>query len=378
MLKTNPLTYPDLQNLGSHKDKIREFRIPPELEAGEPPEIRGLARDEVRLMVSDPTKDRVIHSRFHNLLDFLKPNDVLVINTSATMNAALEAVRGDGTLIELHLSTQLPGDLWVVELRQLNGNATQPFFNAVSGEEIALPGGAQATLHIPYRSDQRTINGISDNRIRLWIASLNLPNPLQVYLNQFGFPIRYKYVRQGWPLSYYQTVYATEAGSAEMPSAGRAFSQGLITRLVASGIQIVPLILHTGVASLEDYEPPYEEYYLVPVETARVINTARPSGQQRIIAVGTTVVRALETVSDRNGIIHPGKGLTDLVITPQRGLHIVDALITGFHEPQSTHLMILETLANRDHIHNTYMQALQNSYLWHEFGDLHLLWSEKK
>jgi S-adenosylmethionine:tRNA ribosyltransferase-isomerase len=179
-------------------------------------------------------------------------------------------------------------------------------------------------------------------------------------------------VRQSWPNAYYQTVFATEYGSAEMPSAGRAFTPDLITRLVSKGVYIAPLILHTGVSSLERHEPPYEEYYRVPVETARLVNLSR-SAHGRVIAVGTTSVRALETVTDSRGLVHPGEGWTDLVITPQRGLRAVGGLLTGFHEPNSSHLAMLVALAAYDHILGAYQAALQGGYLWHEFGDLHLL-----
>jgi len=187
-----------------------------------------------------------------------------------------------------------------------------------------------------------------------------------------GFPIRYSYVKEQWPLTYYQTVYATEAGSAEMPSAGRAFTPEVITRLIAKGVQVVPLILHTGVASLEEHEPPYEEFYRVPAATAQTVNQAHTAGKW-IIAVGTTVIRALETVTDEAGIVHPREGYTDLVISPQRHLRVVNGMLTGFHEPQATHLAMLEALAGLDHLCITYQEALREGYLWHEFGDLHLL-----
>jgi S-adenosylmethionine:tRNA ribosyltransferase-isomerase len=195
---------------------------------------------------------------------------------------------------------------------------------------------------------------------------------LDSYLAQNGFPIRYKYVREGWPNAYYQTVYASEMGSAEMPSAGRAFTRSLLAKIRKQGVRIAPLILHTGVASLESYEPPYEEYYRVPAETARAVNHAHAAGE-RVIAVGTTVVRALETVSDEQGMVHPGEGWTKLMITPERGLRVVDGLLTGLHEPRSTHLAMLEALAGSEHLRLAYAEALHQRYLWHEFGDLHLI-----
>jgi S-adenosylmethionine:tRNA ribosyltransferase-isomerase len=345
------------------------FDLPPELEASEPPEARGLSRDEVRLMVSYRTDDRVVHSQFYDLPQFLKAGDVLVINTSGTLNAALNVTRAnDGQPFELHLSTHLPADLWVVEVRQIDGNITKPFYTATPGTVLNLPGGAKATLHTPHSACERQQPG----HTRLWIATLDLPDDVRDYLTEYGFPIRYSYVRESWPGSYYQTVYATEMGSAEMPSAGRAFTPELLTRLTAKGVQIAPLILHTGVASLETHEPPYEEYYRVPAETAEIVNAARAGGR-RVIAVGTTVVRALETVTNERGTTYPGEGWTGVIVTPQHGIRAVNALLTGLHEPRATHLAMLEALASRDHLGVAYEAALAEKYLWHEFGDLHLI-----
>ena len=346
-----------------------DFELPPQLEAGEPPEARGLQRDQVALMVSHYQTDAVSHTTFRKLPCFLRAGDVLVINTSGTMNAALPVERVDGTTLELHLSTRLPADLWSVELRLPESGVTAPFYDGLAGEQLSLPEGGKVTLHTPHHVGQRFEE---NGRIRLWLASLQLPMPLGDYLAKFGFPIRYSYVHEEWPISYYQTVFANEVGSAEMPSAGRAFTHEMITELVAKGVQIAPLILHTGVASLEDHEPPYEEFFRVPPQTAVLINNARLSGN-RIIAVGTTVVRTLETVADDNGVTHPGEGWTNLVITPQRTLKAVDGMITGMHEPKATHLAMLAALAGYPHLRLSYAQALEKEYLWHEFGDLHLI-----
>ncbi|MDQ2904680.1 MAG: S-adenosylmethionine:tRNA ribosyltransferase-isomerase [Chloroflexota bacterium] len=353
-----------------------DFELPPHLEASEPPEARGLARDEVRLMVSYRADDRVVHTRFREIGAFLEAGDVLVINTSGTMNAALKATRADGSELELHLSTHLPADLWIVELRRSVAGATQAFYGARAGETLWLPGGASATLHVHYAQDRRAA---TNTPRRLWIATLNdLPADLDAYLARHGFPIRYGYVKRQWPVSYYQTAYVTEVGSAEMPSAGRAFTPELITSLVARGIQVAPLLLHTGVASLELHEPPYEEYYRVPPETARTVNAARAGGR-RVIAVGTTAVRALETVTTPQRVTSPGEGWTRLVITPERGIYGIDALLTGLHEPQASHLAMLEALVGREHLRVTYEAALREGYLWHEFGDVHLMvaWGRK-
>ncbi len=361
-----------------------DFELPPALEAHTPPEARGLARDEVRLMISRVADDAIIHRRFRDLPEHLDPGDVVVINTSGTMQAALPAVRGGGMMLELHLSTRLPGDLWVVELRRPAEQGTAPFGAGEEGETLLLPDGGTATLLTPHAPDAAARRRRQSERpadearkwggdgIRLWIARLDLPHPLEEYLPAHGYPIRYHYVDGNWPIEYYQTVYATRTGSAEMPSAGRAFTPEIITRLVAKGIMVVPVLLHTGVASLEEHEFPYEEYYQVPPHTAAAINTARAAGA-RIVATGTTVVRALETVTGRDGVTHPGEGWTNVIITPERGIRSVNALITGMHEPQATHLAMLEALCGRGHLRATYAEALRERYLWHEFGDLHLI-----
>lgn len=344
------------------------FELPAALNASEPPEARGLARDEVRLMVSHRSNACVAHTRFRAFPHFLAEGDVVVINTSGTLNAALHGVRPDGRAVEVHLSTHLPADLWLVELREPFEGATRPLLNASAGELICLPDGGTLHLLTSYGHDR----ALPDLPTRLWVATLVLPDALHPYLEEHGFPIRYQYVPKPWPTEYYQTVYATEMGSAEMPSAGRAFTPALITELVARGIVVVPLVLHTGVASLEAHEPPYEEWYRVPLHTAHVVNQARARGK-RIVAIGTTVVRALETVTDEEGTTHPGEGWTRLIITPLRGVRAVNGLLTGFHEPQATHLQMLQALANGDQLARWYGEALRERYLWHEWGDLHLI-----
>ena len=346
---------------------IADFELPPELEAAEPPEARGLARDEVRLLVSDAARDAIEHAVFRDLPRWLSEGDVLVINTSATLNAALPAESSDGQMYDLHLSTRLPGGFWTAELRRPDYIASRPCADARAGMTLRLPDRALATLLAPYPFDS-TLDGPS----RLWIAAVRLPEAFGTYLAKHGFPIRYRYVPEPWPGSMYQTVFATESGSAEMPSAGRPFTHELVTRLVAQGVQFAPLLLHTGVASLEDHEPPYEEFYRVSRETAGRVNAARRAGR-RIVAVGTTAVRALETVTDSGGTSHPGEGWTSLVVTAGRPLRAVDSLITGLHEPRATHLAMLERLVDARHLERAYAEARRAGYLWHEFGDSHLV-----
>ena len=349
-----------------------DFKLPRTLEAHEPPEARGLARDQVRLMVSYYQHDQFIHAIFKDLGQFLDPGDVLVINTSGTLKAALDAWREDGTRLKIHLSTHLEPNVWVVELRQPSGDDAKPVRGSYPGERYQLLAGGSATMIAPYDSKFQPYKTREKERIRLWKAKIDLPMEFGKYLERFGSPIQYPYLYQEWPINFYQTVYATEEGSAEMPSAGRPITPKLITELVAKGIDFAPLILHTGVASLEAHEAPYEEYYRIPEETAWKINNAK-AHDKRIIAVGTTSARAIETVADKSGKVHSGEGWTDLVITPQRGIRVIDGLLTGFHEPRASHLSILAALADEHHLRLAYKEALKEKYLWHEFGDVHLL-----
>jgi S-adenosylmethionine:tRNA ribosyltransferase-isomerase len=325
------------------------------LEATAPPEHR----DEVRMLVTYRESRRLVHTRFRDLPDFLAPGDLLVVNTSATLPAAVPAQRTSGDQIELHLSTPQPSaeaGRWVVELRR---DGTK--FKLSRAETLRLPAGGRAKLLGPLLPGSR-----------LWIAELDLPEPLLPYLVRHGRPIRYPYVPDEHPLAAYQTVFATEPGSAEMPSAGRPFSHELVTALVARGVLIAPIVLHTGVSSLEEGEDPYPERFRVPPETARLVNAVRGWGA-RVIAVGTTVVRALETVAQPDGTVTPKEGWTHLVVTPERGLWAIDGLLTGWHEPTSSHVDIVRAAAGEELLGRSYHAALRHSYRWHEFGDSHLI-----
>ncbi len=340
-----------------------EFELPAELEAREPPENRGLARDEVRLLVATRHDGWIEHARFRELPRFLEAGDVLVVNTSATVPAAVRATRADGAAVELRFATPAPrppgADWWVVELRSPDGSA--PFRGASAGERLHLPGGALAELAAPYATGAR-----------LWLARVASGEPLHEYLRRHGHPIRYGYVPREWPLDAYQNAYALEPGSAEMPSAGRPFTPELVTELVARGVLVAPLVLHAGVSSPERDEAPQPERYRVPQTTARLINAARQWGG-RVIAAGTTVVRALETVAGPEGAVEAGEGWTNLVVTSERGLRAVDGLLTGWHEPRASHLRLLEAAAGEELLRRSYDAALEGRYLWHEFGDSHLI-----
>jgi S-adenosylmethionine:tRNA ribosyltransferase-isomerase len=324
------------------------FELPHDLEAAEPPPVR----DEVRLMIARPGED-LVHTRFLDLADHLSPGDLLVVNDSATLPAALPALRADGGAVDLHLSTPDPSNpsRWVVEVRS-DGHRAR-----ARAETLRLPHGGKARLIAPYLSPNR-----------LWIAQLDLPEPLLDYLDHHGAPIRYAHEPTARPLEDHQTIFATHPGSAEMPSAGRPFTKRALTRLRERGIGVQRITLHTGVSSQERGERPYPERFAVSRHTAERVNAA-----QRVIAVGTTVVRALETVADTHGVVHPGEGWTNLVITPERPIRGVDALLTGWHEPDASHLLMLEAFAGRELLERSYAEAVASGYRWHEFGDLHLL-----
>ena len=320
------------------------FELPRALEATAPPP----GRDAVRLMVAHRQDGRIEHRRFHELPELLTPGDLLVVNVSATLPAA---VAGAGARV--HFSTRAPGldQCWrVVEVRSEDGSRPR---RARPGERIKLRGGARLELVAPYLGAGR-----------LMLGRLDTTRPVESYLELHGEPIRYGYVPERWPLREYQNVYATTPGSAEMPSAGRPFTRELIARLSAAGVLMTTLTLHAGVSSPESHEPPFPEQFEVPELTARQIE--RASG--RVIAVGTTVVRALETTGGR-----AGSGWTKLVVGPERGIRLVDGLITGWHEPEASHLQMLEAIAGRELLSRSYEQALAGGYRWHEFGDSHLI-----
>lgn len=338
---------------------VLDFALPAESEAHEPPEARGITRDGVRLLVGEASTDEVSHHRFTDLPTLLRPGDTLVVNTSGTLAAAVPVIASGLTV---HFSTELPDGAWLVELRHSAGKATEPHSGGAPGDRFPLLGGATVTLRKPY------------SRNRLWVADVDTAgfDSVTGFLRVFGAPIRYGYVRRSWPISFYQTVFANQPGSAEMPSASRPFTDRMVTRLVSAGVQFAPVLLHTGVASPEAHERPYPERFAVSATTARVVNRAREDGN-RVIAIGTTAVRALESAVDGHGRVTAASGWTDLIVTPERGVRVVDGLLTGLHEPRASHLDMLAAIAPAALLNRCYDEALKEGYLWHEFGDVNLL-----
>jgi S-adenosylmethionine:tRNA ribosyltransferase-isomerase len=340
------------------------FHRRPGSDATEPPEARGVARDAVKLLVARP--GRVSHVHFGDLGDYLRPGDLLVVNNSATMPAAVDGRRA-GQPIAVHFSTVHAEKVWVVELRPAT-NATGHLTDVRPGERIDLAGGAAIVIGSSYPEP-----GVDGGR--LWTARVvveGAQDSVVSYLARYGRPIRYSHVPRQWPLRYYQTVFAQRVGSAEMPSAARPFSTELVTALVAAGIVIAPITLHAGVSSTEAGEPPSPELFEVSPATARLVNSTHAGGG-RVIAVGTTVTRALESAANPDGMVRPVVGWTDLVLDPSHPCRVVDGLITGWHDAGASHLLLLEAVAGPDLVASAYREAVERGYLWHEFGDSALL-----
>ena len=337
------------------------FELPESLSATGPPESRGLARDEVRLMVA--TGSSISHRHFRDLTEQLRPDDVLVVNNSATVPAAIQGVRPDGRHVAVHLSSPLADSTYLVELRCEDGSCR--IHDGRSGERITL---ADGSLRLQSAYPDPSVRKGS----RIWRAAMNVPSDVPTYLQEHGRPVTYGYVGTPWPLHDYQTVFARKPGSAEMPSAARPFSDRLVAELVSAGVEMVPITLHTGVSSLEAGESPLPERFEVTDRAARRINHARGAGG-RVVAVGTTATRAIESAAHHDGSVRAASGWTDLVIGTDRGVRTVDGIITGWHEPQASHLLLLEAVAGSSLVGRAYEAALAERYLWHEFGDSALL-----
>jgi S-adenosylmethionine:tRNA ribosyltransferase-isomerase len=337
-----------------------DFKLPSELEAHIPPELRGIRRDHVRLMVLPRFAGSPTHVRFDNIGDYLRSGDLLVVNNSRTLPAMLSARDEHGRELEVCLAHRREEDLWeglVLEGRTHQGEKDM---------QLSFGEGLTARL-IGRRPDLPFLWQIKFDRCCL---------PLLDLIYRLGQPVRYPYVQEGYPLDLYQTVYASEPGSVEMPSAGRALTWELLLKLQRQGIEMAALTLHTGLSSTRDDEidathPNYDEEYHLSTETAQAINETHAHGGW-VIAVGTTVVRTVETTA-QSGVSLPGKGWTNLRITPHYSLKAVDALLTGMHEPRASHLDLLSAFVAPERLKAAYLEAIALGYLWHEFGDMNLI-----
>lgn len=325
-----------------------------------PAEERGLARDGVRLLAATPAG--LTHARFSDLPRFLSPGDLLVVNTSATIAAAIDGRRASGQPVAVHVSGSLEDGTWLAELREPAPRRGR-VQDAGAGETIALPAGASLTLLRRYPDASST---------RMWVSSAAVEGGFGAFLARHGRPIRYSYLPGPWPLAAYQTVFARSPGSAEMPSAARPFTPELVTSLVAAGVVLAPVTLHAGVASLEAGEPPLPERFAVPEPTAQLVSLTRAAGR-RVVAVGTSSTRALESAAGPGGNVRAAQGWTSLVLGPDRPARVVTGLITGWHDEGASHLALLDAVAGPDLVRAAYQAAESAGYLWHEFGDSCLL-----
>jgi S-adenosylmethionine:tRNA ribosyltransferase-isomerase len=355
-----------MHNLATKTKAPFRFTLPDELGAKEPPELRGINRDQVKLLVTDRKDGKIFHSVFSHLSDFLKKDDLLVFNSSRTLPASLKSYGTKRVLnLEIRLAEHLPDDSWLVLFLNNKGN---PYIRGLKpGLKLEFESGLNAVV----------INRDEYNR-RLWKIKFSESGPTLInHIYQIGQPIHYDYVSANLPLDYYQTIYAKEPGSSEMPSAGRAFTWKMLFNLKKKGIETSYLTLHTGLSSLMDRDADAlhivsEEEYFIPDITVKKIGEAR-SGKGRIIAVGTTVVRALESAVSPSGNIISGHNYTSLRITEKHKLKITDGILTGLHEPEASHLDLLSAFLKPSFLKAAYEEAIRKKYLWHEFGDLNLI-----
>jgi S-adenosylmethionine:tRNA ribosyltransferase-isomerase len=333
------------------------FDRPEGLFARIPPEKRGRGRDDVRLFVTLPDGHR--HARFEDLPEFLRDGDLLVVNESAALPASLPAEGRLGEIL-LNLCTRFRSDLWVAEPRW---SAGKPGPMPVRPRDELQIGSSTVCLISEYP-------GLP----RLWFALAD--TSFDPIMAEFGGPIHYGYA-DAWPMDVYETMFSRVPGSAEMPSAARPITPRMKELLEESGIRFAPIVLHTGVSSLEiegeivEGEAMYPEPFFVSKETAGAVNRTHLAGG-RVIAVGTTVVRALESAWTPDGVV-PRAGFSRLQVNPDRGVHAVDGLLTGFHDPVTSHLALLGAFLGMDGVRDAYAEAIRKGYLWHEFGDSHLV-----
>ena len=340
-----------------------QFELPDHLACPKPTEERNTSRDDVRLLVTSG-EGMSEHAHFSEIPNYLQPGDVMVVNTSATQPAAFPVSLPGNRQGRLHLSTRINDGEWLVEIREVVGTGTVRWREGIKGMVLPLPSEAFVKLTAQYYGERELLH--------LWVAEFKTDLEVETYIQQYGQPIKYEGLDKPYPLDYYQTFFSIHPGSSEMPSAGRGFTQAVVDELLSRGVVFAPILLHTGISSLEENEAPYPEYMEVDSVTASVINHARKNSK-RVVAVGTTAVRAVESATNDQGDVIPQKGQTQLYIESGHEMKTIDGLLTGFHEPKASHLHMLQSLAGFEHIDRAYKAAIEHKYYWHQFGDLHLI-----
>lgn len=339
------------------------FTAPADAFAAAPAERRGVSRDATRLLVARP--GTLVHTEFRDLPDHLGPGDLVVVNDSATIAGQADARSTRHGAVVVHVATPLDDGTWVVEVRSAP-DAARAVLDAAAGDVLDL-GGTELELLEPYPRSGSSPTGRGN---RLWRAEAGAG--LTAHLERRGRPISYGYLDRPYPLAAYQTVFGVRPGSAEMPSAGRPFTEAIVTRLVSRGVGVAPITLHTGVSSQEAGEAPQAERFEVTDATARLVNAVRAGGG-RVVAVGTTVTRALESAVATDGRVVARRGWSERVVTPADPPRVVTGLVTGWHDPAASHLLLVEAVAGAELTQAAYDAAVAGGYLWHEFGDAALL-----
>lgn len=334
--------------------KLEEFdyNLPEELIAQVPIQ----QRDESRLMVVDREKRTIEDKVFRDIIDYLEPGDCLVRNNTKVIPARLYGKKDTGANVEFVLLKQLDGDIWESIVRP--GNKLKPGSKVIFGDGL-LKAEILDVLEDGTRKVKFEYDGIF-NEILDQIGLMPLPPYIHESLKEND---------------RYQTVYAKYEGSAAAPTAGLHFTPELLKKIEEKGIKIANVTLHVGIGTfrpvkeknIEDHHMHTEHYY-IKSEDAEKINSTKLAGN-RVIAVGTTSCRTIETVADKNGLVRECEGDTGIYIYPGYKFKCLDGLITNFHLPESTLLMLVSALAGRENVLNAYNEAVKEKYKFFSFGD---------
>lgn len=329
-----------------------DYFLPEELIAQTP----ATPRDSSRLLVYDREKDKIEHKHFYDIVDYLKEGDVLVRNNTKVLPARMFAYTKNGGKVEVLLLKRFNLNEWEVLVKP--GKKAKPGAELVLSEELSLQ-----VLENIEESGSRRVKFIYDGVFEDIISRLG-EMPLPPYITE-------KLKDQ----ERYQTVYAKVDGSAAAPTAGLHFTPELIEKIKQKGVEIVDVLLHVGLGTFRPVKTEdvlshhmHSEYYQITKESAEKINKAKSEGR-RIIAVGTTSVRTLESAADKNGLVKEVEDNTEIFIYPPYKFKCVDCLITNFHLPKSTLLMLVSSLSTRERVLEIYNTAVSEKYRFFSFGD---------
>jgi len=328
------------------------YDLPKEFIAQTPTE----PRDHAKLLVYNRATREISHRRFYDICDYLKKGDCLVINETRVLPARLMGMREDtGSFIEFLLLKRVDTNTWEILARP--GKKAKIGQTFIFGDEL-----------------RAEVTDVLDDGNR--IVRFSYEGIFEEILDRLGsMPLPPYITEKLEDKEMYQTVYSTEVGSAAAPTAGLHFTPELLDKIRNMGVDVVPVLLHVGLGTFRPVKVDdvtkhkmHSEYYCVTDEAAERINNARKNGG-RIISVGTTSCRTLESVTDNSGIVHPKSGDTDIFIYPGYKFNAVDCLITNFHLPESTLLMLVSALCSKEEIMNVYEEAKKNGYRFFSFGD---------